>query len=64
MPPEGSTLGAGVLAAALQHHGVRFVFGVVGIPIIEVREGTQSDGNWRITAGGLLSWRAAECMSR
>ena len=33
----GETIGAGVLALALKHAGCTTVFGVVGIPIIEVR---------------------------
>jgi thiamine pyrophosphate-dependent acetolactate synthase large subunit-like protein len=37
--PSGSTIGAGLIAAALKHAGVNFMFGVVGIPIIEVRRG-------------------------
>ncbi len=36
-PSAGNTIGAGLLAAALKHHGVQYMFGVVGIPIIEVR---------------------------
>ena len=40
----GHTLGAGVLAAALKHHGVQFMFGVVGIPIVEVGTAAQEAG--------------------
>lgn len=42
--PSGHTLGAGVLASALHHCGVRYMFGVVGIPIIEVGTAAQQAG--------------------
>lgn len=38
---SGNIVGAGVMAAALKHHGVQYMFGVVGIPIIEVSTHTR-----------------------
>ena len=44
MPPEGKTLGASILSMALKHCGVRYMFGVVGIPIVEVGATAQMVG--------------------
>lgn len=53
-PPAGHTIGAGVLARALKHHGVSYMFGVVGIPIVEVSVGVmQEECGW---SAGCLSW--------
>jgi len=43
-PDPGYTSGAGVLAASLQHQGVSFMFGIVGIPVIEVAAAAQFVG--------------------
>ena len=44
----GETIGAGVLAAALKHAGVQWMFGVVGIPIIEVSHSTIGTATERV----------------
>lgn len=36
--------GAGLLALALKRQGVEFMFGVVGIPVIEVAMAAQAEG--------------------
>ena len=40
----GEVDGANVLAAALKHQGVEYIFGVVGIPVIEVGMAAQAHG--------------------
>ena len=41
---EESLSGASLLASALKNQGVEYMFGVVGIPVIEIAGAAQAEG--------------------
>ncbi|KAG0175565.1 hypothetical protein DFQ28_008856 [Apophysomyces sp. BC1034] len=72
---SSSATGAELIAAALKHQGVDVIFGIVGIPVVEVAEACQAAGirfigfrneqsaAYAATAYGYLSGRPGVCLT-